>query len=145
VQEHTKVNAEIKTLAKERNVELDLDDPKQDRTYRRLSNKSGSEFDREFVEQIIEMHETSVRRFEHAARDANDPGVRSLAAQHVANLRQHLQEAQQLRQTLMPTGREQTRSETRTETRTGPADTTGPSGSTGTTTGGSTGTQRNNP
>ncbi len=105
-EDHIKVNSALTSMASQRQVELDKDDPKQDRTYRKLAKKTGSEFDQEFVEHMIEMHESDVKRFEKAAQDAKDPAVRSFASQHVNDLRQHLQKAQSLRQTIMPTGRD---------------------------------------
>ena len=63
------------------------------------------EFDQEFVEHMIDEHEKDIKLFEKAASDAKDPDVKSFAAKHVDHLREHLQQAQSLRQTLMPTGR----------------------------------------
>jgi len=109
-EDHTKVNSALTSMASQRQVDLDKDDPKQDRTYRKLAKKSGSEFDQEFVEHMIEMHENDVKRFEKAASDAKDSAVRSLASEHVNGLRQHLQKAQSLRQSIMPTGRDESTS-----------------------------------
>jgi putative membrane protein len=104
VEEHAKVNAELKTIASEKNVDVDIDDD-QDRAYKRLNKKTGSEFDQEFVEHMIDEHERDIKMFEKAASDAKDPEVRAFASKHVGSLREHLQQAQSLRQTLMPTGR----------------------------------------
>lgn len=104
VTDHTKVNTELMSLASQKNVKLDLDDDK-DRAYKRLNKKSGSEFDQEFVEHMIDEHEKDVKMFEKAASDAKDPELRSFASKHVSHLREHLQEAQSLRQSVMPTGR----------------------------------------
>jgi putative membrane protein len=104
VQDHSKVNSELTALAGQKNVRLDLDDSK-DRSYKRLSQKSGAEFDQEFVEHMIDEHEKDVKMFEKAASDAKDQELRSFASKHVGHLREHLQQAQSLRQTVMPTGR----------------------------------------
>jgi len=104
VQDHSKVNSELKSLASQKNVKIDMDDDK-DRAYKRLNKQSGTEFDQEFVEHMIDAHEKDIKMFEKAASDAKDSEVRAFASKHVASLRQHLQEAQNLRQTLMPTGR----------------------------------------
>ena len=104
VDDHTKVNSELMSLASQKNVKVDVDDDK-DRAYNRLNKKSGSEFDQEFVEHMIDEHEKDVKMFEKAASDAKDPEVRAFASKHVTDLREHLQQAQSLRQSVMPTGR----------------------------------------
>jgi len=104
VSDHQSVNSELTQIAGQKNVKIDTDDDK-DRMYKRLSKKSGAEFDQEFVEHMIDEHEKDIKLFEKAASDAKDPDVKSFAAKHVDHLREHLQQAQGLRQTLMPTGR----------------------------------------
>lgn len=101
---HTKVNTELKTLAGQKSLTLDAETD-QDRTYKRLSKKSGAEFDQEFVEHMVDEHERDVKMFEKASDDAKDTDVRSFASKHVGHLREHLQQAQSLRQSVMPTGR----------------------------------------
>ena len=104
VEDHTKVNAELTTLATQKSVKLDTDDDK-DRSYKRLSKKSGADFDQEFVEHMIDAHEKDIKMFEKAAKDAKDADIRSFAAKHVDHLREHLRTAEGLRTSTMPTGR----------------------------------------
>jgi putative membrane protein len=104
VQDHSKVNSELTTLAGQKNVKIDTDDD-QDRIYKRLSKKSGAEFDQEFVEHMVDEHEKDVKMFEKASTDAKDPEIRAFASRHVEHLREHLTKAQNLQQTVMPTGR----------------------------------------
>ena len=104
VQDHSKVNSELKSIASQKNVDLDIDDDK-DRAYKRLNKQSGSEFDQEFVEHMIDAHEKDIKMYEKAASDAKDSEIRSFASKHVASLREHLQQAQSLQTSLMPTGR----------------------------------------
>ena len=104
VDDHSSVNSELTTLASQKNVKLDNDADK-DRAYKRLTKKSGLEFDQEFVEHMIDEHEKDIKMFEKAAKEAKDPDIRSFASKHVDHLRNHLQQAQSLRATVMPTGR----------------------------------------
>lgn len=104
VDEHEQVASELESIASQKNVKLDKDND-HDRTYKRLSKKSGNDFDQEFVEHMIDEHEKDIKMFEKAASDAKDPDVRAFASKTVDHLREHLQMAQNLRQTLMPTGR----------------------------------------
>lgn len=107
VQDHTAVNSELTGIASQKSVKLDKEDGK-DRFYKRLSNKSGAEFDQEFVAHMVDEHEDAVKLFEKASQDAKDADVRSFAAKHVDHLRTHLQKAQSLRASLVPTGRDST-------------------------------------
>jgi putative membrane protein len=102
--DHEKVNTELTEIAGQKNVKLDADDG-MGRAYKRLDKKAGAEFDQEFVEHMIDEHEKAVKLFEKAASDAKDPEIRSFASKHVTHLRDHLQQAQNLRATVMPTGR----------------------------------------
>ena len=104
VDDHSKVNSELMSLASQKNVKMDVDTDK-DRAYKRLNKKSGAEFDQEFVEHMIDEHEKDVKLFEKAASEAKDPELRAFASKHVSHLRDHLQAAQSLRQSVMPTGR----------------------------------------
>ncbi len=104
VDQHTQVNSELTSIAAQKNVKLD-DDTDKDRAYQRLSKKSGHEFDQEFVEHMIDEHEKCIRMFEKASTDAKDSDVRAFASKHLEHFRSHLQEAQSLRQSVMPTGR----------------------------------------
>lgn len=104
VDQHAQVNSELTSIAAQKNVKLEDDDDK-DRAYKRLSRKSGHEFDQEFVEHMIDEHEKCIRMFEKASTDAKDSDVRAFASKHLDHLRTHLQEAQNLRATVMPTGR----------------------------------------
>jgi len=99
------VNEELTSLASSKGVKLDKDDGK-DRAYTRLAKKSGADFDREFVEHMIDDHEKDIKMFEKAANDAKDTDIRSFASKHLADLKSHLQIAQNLRSSVMPTGRE---------------------------------------
>jgi len=105
VDDHTAVNQELMGIASSKGVKLDKDDA-QDRTYRRLAKKSGSDFDREFIEHMIDDHEKCIKMFEKASNDAKDTEIRGFASKHLADLKDHLARAQSLRQTVMPTGRE---------------------------------------
>ena len=104
VDDHSKVNDELKSIASQKNVKLD-DDDDHDRAYKRLNKKSGQEFDQEFVEHMIDEHEKDIKMFEKAAKDAKDADIRSFASKHVDHLREHLRQAESLRASTMPTGR----------------------------------------
>jgi putative membrane protein len=144
VDDHTKMGSELTSLASTKNVKLDTD-KSQGRMYKRLSKASGNDFDREFVDHMIDEHEKDIKDFEKRANDAKDPEVKSFAQAQLSTLREHLQMAQNLQSSLMPTGRDSSTSGS-TDTSTSKRTTSGSStssdtGTTGTSTNtGSTGT-----
>lgn len=71
-------------------------DMASDRHIRSLARKTGQEFDREYVELIVDAHEDSVKLFQRAAKDAQDSEIRSFASSHVAALQAHLDQANSL-------------------------------------------------
>lgn len=106
VDQHTQVNSQLLSLAESKNVKIDKEDNKEDRAYRRLNKASGSDFDREFVERMVDDHEKDIKLFEKAAKNAKDPEIRQFASSTLDHLRQHLTQVQQLQQSIVPTGRE---------------------------------------
>jgi predicted outer membrane protein len=67
-----------------------------DRQYRRLAKASGEEFDREYVDLLVDQHERDVRMFEKAAEKAADSEVRAFASKHLPELQAHLDRANSL-------------------------------------------------
>jgi len=106
IDDHTQANQQLMTIASEKNVKLDQDDATKDRTYRKLSKATGNDFDREFVSQMVDEHEKDVKLFEKESQHAKDPEVRQFASSTLPTLRQHLQQVQQLQQSIVPTGRD---------------------------------------
>jgi len=115
VDDHQMVATELQGIASQKNVKVDKDND-HDRAYKRLSKKTGNDFDQEFVEHMIDEHEKAIKMFEKAAKDAKDSDVRSFASKHVDHLREHLKTAENLRQTIMPTGRTTSTGTTRSST-----------------------------
>jgi predicted outer membrane protein len=70
-----------------------VSDLNTDRHVRNLSRKSGAEFDRDYVDLMVDSHEDAVRLFQRAAKDAKDADVRSYASAHLAALQAHLNQA----------------------------------------------------
>jgi predicted outer membrane protein len=68
----------------------------EDRTYRELASKSGSDFDHAYLSAMVDDHRKDVKMFQKEAKDAKDAEVRSFADAQVATLQQHLERAQSL-------------------------------------------------
>jgi putative membrane protein len=63
---------------------------------KKLSNLSGSEFDREFMRVMVDDHKKHVEEFRKQAKDARDPDVKLFASQTLPTLEAHLTQAQRL-------------------------------------------------
>ena len=74
-------------------------DVSSDRHYRSLAKKSGTEFDKSYVDMMVDQHEADVKLFERAAKEAQDPEVRAFASRHLPSLRGHLEQANSLTKT----------------------------------------------
>jgi putative membrane protein len=103
VQEHSQVAQELQSLASSKDVKLK--DVKEDRSDRKLSKATGPEFDRDFVKQMVSDHKKVIKEFQGRAESAKDPELKAFAQKTLPNLQHHLEMAQQLEQSIVPTGR----------------------------------------
>jgi putative membrane protein len=97
VDDHSKANTELKTLAQQKNITLPmaLSDEKK-KKYDELAAKKGAEFDKAYVDFMVEDHKKDISEFEEAAKDAKDPDVKSWAAGKVPTLKHHLEEVEKI-------------------------------------------------
>src|SRR3954447_112815 len=95
VDDHSKANEELKSLAASEGVTLPTDmDEKAKAMQQRLAKLSGAEFDRAYMEEMVKDHKKDVAEFEHEATQGNDPEVKNWAAKTVPTLKDHLDVAQ---------------------------------------------------
>lgn len=95
VQEHSKANEELKAIAQQKNISLPValsEDCQQ--TYNKIAEKSGSEFDEAFAEQMVKDHKKDLNDFKKQADKGNDPDLKAWAAGKVSTLEHHLDMAQ---------------------------------------------------
>lgn len=98
VTDHSKANAELKSLAGLKGVELPADiEVGQKMVHKKLEKLSGAEFDKEFVQQMITDHKKTIDLFEDASKDAKDPDVKAFADKTLPTLRGHLQHVEGLK------------------------------------------------
>ena len=93
VVDHGKANADLKTLAAEKNATLPADvSSEQKEMYDKLSKLSGAEFDKEYVKGMVEDHEKDVAEFKKESTGAEDSGVKAFAAKTLPTLESHLEQ-----------------------------------------------------
>lgn len=97
VADHTKANDELKTIAAAKNVTLPSVLEGDHREHLdELGKKSGNEFDKEYMEMMVDDHDKTVSMFEDAANNSKDADVKAFAAKTLPVLREHQQMAKDL-------------------------------------------------
>lgn len=96
VEDHGRANQELKTLAQGKNITIPSDlDAKHKATKERLEKMSGAEFDRAYMQQMVQDHQKAVADFRRESQSGQDAEVKAWAAKQLPTLEQHLQMAQQ--------------------------------------------------
>lgn len=96
VSDHGKANDELKQLAQTKGVTLpsDIDDESK-KMADKLSKLSGKDFDKEYINGMVEDHEKDVKEFEKASKDAKDPDLKAWASKTLPTLQDHLKMARE--------------------------------------------------
>jgi putative membrane protein len=95
VDDHSRANDELKTLAQNKNVTLPTSiDPHTKAMHDKLSAMSGAAFDRAYMQMMVTDHKKDVNEFRMAAKGAKDPDVKGWAAKTLPTLEEHLKQAQ---------------------------------------------------
>jgi len=97
VDDHSKVNAELMTLATSKGMTLPTAlDEKHQKEVAKLSAMSGAEFDRAYGKMMLSDHNKDVKEFEKQSTHAGDPDLKAFAAKNLPTLQEHLQMAKTL-------------------------------------------------
>ena len=96
VTDHSKANDELKALAAQKGLTLPAQpNQEQQATSTKLAAKSGADFDKDYMADMVKDHEKDVKEFEKASKDAKDPDVKAWAAKTLPTLKEHLKMAQE--------------------------------------------------
>jgi putative membrane protein len=96
VDDHSKANAELKTLAATKKITLPSDLGAEEKTLRdRLVKLSGPAFDRAYMTAMVSDHVKDVNEFKTEAHSGTDPDVKAWAAKTVPTLEDHLKMARE--------------------------------------------------
>jgi putative membrane protein len=98
IDEHTKVNQELATLASSKGYTPPTEPSVVQRTeLRALGVLDGDNFDKMFMRRIgVASHEATIKQFREASRSARDPQVKAFAAKTLPSLEHHLKMAKTL-------------------------------------------------
>ncbi len=92
VDDHTKANDQLNSVAQQERMTLpDTLNAKDQATYNRLGQLSGTEFDKSYAVDMVKDHEMDVKDFQKEANSGKDPGIKNFASQTLPVLQDHLQ------------------------------------------------------
>jgi len=101
VKDHTVALSQLQQLAQQKNITVPEgipDDAQQLQT--KLQSVTGKQFDKDYMDAMVQDHQKDVQDFKDASQDAKDPDVKQIAAKLTPTLEHHLQKAQQIDQKL---------------------------------------------
>ena len=91
VAHHTKANNELKAAAAKKKIKLpETYGPNQKSTVDELNRLTGADFDREYVQAMVDNHTADVALFEDESQDDSDPEAKAFAAKALPVLKKHL-------------------------------------------------------
>lgn len=101
VRDHSDVNDELKSLAGMKNITLPPAPGENQMDHiKKLSEKSGKEFDKAYMKLMTDDHQKDVDKFEKCSADAKDGDVKAFAAKILPVLRVHLDSAKAINDAL---------------------------------------------
>lgn len=94
VDDHSKANDELKAAAAQKNISLPaaLSDKNQ-KKYDDLAGKTGTDFDKAYIDFMVDDHEEDIDAFKKEAEKGNDADLKAWAAGKVPTLQHHLDAA----------------------------------------------------
>jgi putative membrane protein len=94
VDDHSKANAELMTLATSKGITLPTElDKKHQAEVRKLTRLSGAEFDRAYAKMMVSDHNKDVSEFEKQSTKGADADVKAFASKALPTLKEHQQMA----------------------------------------------------
>jgi len=95
VHDHTRINDDLKSLASKKGITLPTSlDSKDQTTYDRLNNLSGTAFDKAYMRDMVSDHRADINEFKREANDGTDPDMKAFATRALPILEEHLKAAE---------------------------------------------------
>lgn len=97
--DHQKAFDDMSALAASKNITIPTtvsDDVMK--SHKNLSEKTGYDFDRAFMNDMVDGHEKAINKFEKAAYDCQDPEIKAWAAKMLPDLNAHLATAKVIKE-----------------------------------------------
>jgi len=90
ITDHSKANDELKTLAAKKNIVLPTDLGSHQSTLDELGKRTGAEFDKAYVDEMVDDHEKDVDMFDDNT-DNSDADIKAFATKTLPTLKKHLE------------------------------------------------------
>jgi len=101
VQDHSKANQELKSLASAKNVTLpDSVGEDHSKHIQDLSKKTGKDFDKDYIDMMVDGHQDVIDMFDKASKDLKDADLKAFATNTLPTLRAHLDSAKAVQESL---------------------------------------------
>lgn len=101
IDDHSKVNDELKTIAAKENIPVPGGIKSESRDdVDKLSKLTGSDFDKAYIDMMVSDHQKDIKDFEDMAENAQSPDLKAFAQKTLPTLRQHLKMAQDIQSRL---------------------------------------------
>ncbi len=91
VKDHSDANNKLKSLAASKNVTLPAtisNDAQKD--YDKLSKKTGKDFDKAYIDMMVDDHKKDIKDFQKEAQNGKDPDIKNFASTTLPTLQMHL-------------------------------------------------------
>jgi putative membrane protein len=93
--DHSKANDELKQLASSKGISVAEELSAKDKALKdRLSNLSGAQFDKVYMNNMVSDHKKDVAEFAKESKSGNDSDVKQFAEKTLPTLKDHLKEAE---------------------------------------------------
>ena len=93
--QHTKTFNELKDLAARKNITIPTTPTEENMDdYRKLSDKTGEDFDKEYADMMVKGHKDAIDKFEKFSTKAEDDEIKQWASATLPALRNHLGHAE---------------------------------------------------
>ena len=97
VTDHGKMGDDVKNVAARQNVNLPGDISMMEKvTYERLSHKTGVDFDKAYIEDMVKDHKADIAAFEKEVNSGSDPEAKAMAEKALPAIREHLRMAEEI-------------------------------------------------
>ena len=98
VKDHSAANSKLIALAKKKGISLaDSLSEFEQKTKVKLAAKSGKDFDKAYVDDMIEDHQKDIQEFSNACKSLKDPELKAFANETLPVLKMHLAAIQKVK------------------------------------------------
>jgi len=111
VDDHTKANDQLKTIAAQENIQLPTEPNAKDQAEKaRLAKLSGAAFDKAYINHMVMDHKKDIAEFKREANTGKDEQIKNFASQTLPTLQDHLKQAEDAQKKVVANNASSTRS-----------------------------------